>query len=357
MSQDLNRATLPASLTSFVGREREVSEIAGLIRDRHVRLLTLLGPGGVGKTRLAIQAAKRLADAFLDGVWFVDLAPLTDPALVLPTIARSLGLQETGEEPIDRRLATYLRDRKALLLLDNFEQIVTAAPGVSTVLAACSELVILATSRVPLSVAGEHEYSLHPLIVHAALDDGIEVPDAVQLFAERTRARDPNFALTPEVAPVVAEICHRLDGLPLAIELAAARIKTLPPLDLLARLEHRLPLLTGGRQDAPQRQQTMRDTIAWSYNLLPATEQALFRRLAIFVGGFTVDAAEAIAGELPLDILDGIGSLVDKSLLRRNEASGKRHVSRCWKRSASTALRNSKRTVNWTPSGSATPGG
>jgi predicted ATPase/DNA-binding CsgD family transcriptional regulator len=311
------RPTLPVYLTSYVGREQELREIAALLTSGDVRLLTLIGPGGVGKTRLAIEAASRLAHTFPDGVWFVDLAPLIDPALVLPTIARTVGLQESGDDPLDRRLAHYLRDRQALLLLDNFEQIVTAAPGVSALVAACPDLVILATSRQPLAVAGEQEYALQPLAVPTAGDSSLEIPAAVQLFAERARARDPNFVLTRAVTPTVAEICRRLDGLPLAIELAAARIKALPPHDLIIRLERRLPLLTGGRQDAPRRQQTMRDTIAWSYDLLPPDEQALFRRLAIFVGGFTLEAADTIAGESELDTLAGIASLVDKSLLRQ----------------------------------------
>jgi predicted ATPase/DNA-binding CsgD family transcriptional regulator len=301
---------LPMPLTSFIGRERDLDEIGALLVGGPSRLLTLVGPGGVGKTRLAIEAAARAADCFPDGVWFVDLSSLTDPNLVIPTVAHTLGLTETGETPIADRLFTFMCQRTVLLVLDNLEQVVTAAPELATLLASCSGLVVLVTTREPLAVGGEQEYPVQPLATDLEAE-------AVRLFAERARAILPGFALTAEIESLLAEICRRLDGLPLAIELAAARIKTLPPHELLARLERRLPVLTGGRRDAPHRQQTMRDTIAWSYDLLSSDEQALFRRLSIFVGGFTLDAAETIAGDLNLDTVDGIASLVDKSLLRR----------------------------------------
>ena len=308
---------LPTSLTSFIGRERDIDEIAALLGGGSVRLLTLVGPGGVGKTRLAIEAARVVGDSFLDGVWFVDLAPLTDPALVIPTIARTAGIQESGDAPIGDRLSNFLRPRTALLVLDNVEQVVTSAPDIANLLAVCPNLVILATSREPLAVGGEQQYPVPPL----GLDPATAAPDgpsdAIRLFAMRAHAAHPDFTLNAETEPIVAEICHRLDGLPLAIELAAARVKTLPPSDLLTRLDRRLPLLSATRRDAPRRQQTMRDTIAWSYALLSPDEQALFRKLAIFVGGFTLDAAEAIAGDLNLDILSSVASLVDKSLVRQ----------------------------------------
>jgi predicted ATPase/DNA-binding NarL/FixJ family response regulator len=301
---------LPRPLSSFVGRQHEIGEIEAMLRDGAIRLLTLVGPGGVGKTRLAVESAARVADTFPDGVWFVDLAPLIDPALVIPTIARTIGLQESPNKPVALHLRDFLRNRRTLLLLDNLEQVIAAAPDLADLISDCPELVILATSREPLAVGGEQEYPVQPLATdpHA---------DAVRLLVERARAFLPSFALTGEIEPLLAEICQRLDGLPLAIELAAARIKTLPPYELLARLDRRLPVLTGGRRDAPHRQQTMRDTIAWSYDLLSPEEQALFRQLSIFTGGFTLDAAEAIGGDLSLDIVAGVVSLVDKSLLRQ----------------------------------------
>ena len=301
---------LPMPLTSFIGRKRDLEEIGALLVGGPSRLLTLVGPGGVGKTRLAIEAAARAADCFPDGVWFVDLSSLIDPELVIPTVARTLGLTETGDTPIADRVITFMRQRKALLVLDNLEQVIAAASDLADLISNCPELVILATSREPLAVGGEQEYPVQPLATDLEAE-------AVRLFAERAHAVLPGFALTSEIESLLAEICRRLDGLPLAIELAAARIKTLPPHDLLARLERRLPVLTGGRRDAPHRQQTMRDTIAWSYDLLAAEEQALFRQLSIFVGGFALEAAESIAGAPSLDVVAGVVSLVDKSLLRQ----------------------------------------
>ena len=308
-SASIARSSLPAPLTSFVGREREVGEIADLLRGP-IRLLTLVGPGGVGKTRLAIQTASSLAGDFPDGVWFVDLAPLTDPALVLPTVARAVGLLETGDAPLAARLTSFLQARQALLVIDNLEQVIAAAADLARLLADCPDIAMLVTSREPLAVGGEQQYPVLPLRVDVE-------SEAARLFAERARAGVPGFALTSEVEPLVIEICRRLDGLPLAIELAAARIKTLPPAELLARLDQRLPLLTGTRRDGPQRHHTMRDAIAWSYDLLPPAEQVLFRRLSVFAGGFSLELAEGIAGGLGLDVLDGITSLQDKSLLRQ----------------------------------------
>jgi predicted ATPase/DNA-binding CsgD family transcriptional regulator len=294
-----------------------------MLRRDEVRLVTLSGPGGVGKTRLATSAAAATAGDFPDGVWFVGLAPISDPALVAPAIAKVLGVHEAGDEPLVARLETYLSDRRLLLLLDNFEQVVEAAPPVAALLGACPGLKALVTSRVRLRVSGEREYPVPPLTLPTleALSTANEATDseAVRLFVDRALAVRPDFALTAENAPAVAEICRRLDGLPLAIELAAARVKVLSPPALLARLERRLPLLTGGGQDMPARQQTMRAAIGWSHDLLAPEEQVLFRRLAIFVGGFTLEAAESIVGSDVGDVLEGIASLADKSLLRQAE--------------------------------------
>jgi predicted ATPase len=295
-----------------------------------VRLLTLSGPGGAGKTRLALQAAAELLDEFRDGVCFVPLATIADPALVGSTIAQTLNLAETGGQPIDELLKSFLRDKHLLLVLDNFEQVAAAAPLIAALLASAPRLKAFVTSRVVLHLSGEHEYPVPPL----ALPNVQSLPPlaalgqyaAVTLFVDRARAVRPGFALNSGNAAAVAEICARLDGLPLAIELAAAWIKLLSPQDLLAKLEQRLSLLTGGPRDLPARQQTLRNAIAWSYNLLDAAAQTLFRRLAVFVAGCTLDAVETICAdpvEAPVSValLPTLRSLIDQSLLCHQEAA------------------------------------
>ena len=294
-------ALLPLPLTTLVGREREIAGVAGLLDRDDVRLVTLIGPGGVGKTRTAVAVAREIAGRFRHGARFVDLTPIVEVDRVATAIAHALAMPETGKIPVEEQLIAFLRDQNLLLVLDNFEQVVEAAPLVAHLLGLCPDVRVLATSRVPLKLSGEHEYVIAPLgLIDDEADEslgGITQSDAVRLFVERARAVAPDFTLSMETAPLVAEITRRLDGLPLAIELAAARIKVLPPAALLSRLEARLPLLTGGPRDVPARQRTMRDAIAWSYDLLTPDEQALFRRLSVFVGGFSLDAAAAVADD------------------------------------------------------------
>jgi predicted ATPase/DNA-binding CsgD family transcriptional regulator len=316
-------AALPTPLSSLVDRQHELATIMSLLRQAHVRLVTLTGPGGSGKTRLAIAAATHATPEFPDGVVFVDLAPIVDPALVAATIANSVGVRDLGVEPIVERLSRALAGERLLLVLDNFEQVVSAAPVLSELLGNCPKLTILVTSRVRLRLSAEREIALGPLTLPAGRDETSEVAEteapAVQLFIERARAVQPDLAIDTTSLADIAEIVHRLDGLPLAIELAAVRLRALSPASLLERLESRLPLLTGGARDLPARQRTMRDTIAWSYGLLTPDEQALFRRLAVFAGGFTLEAAEFVSGDsgqnAPLHVLDGITALIDHSLL------------------------------------------
>ncbi len=317
---------LPVSLTSLIGREQEVKAIHALLLCPDVRLLTITGTAGVGKTRLALEIARELVHDFADGVYFVSLAPISDSAFVIPTIAHSMGLMESGSQPLLELLKTSQRDKRRLLLLDNFEHVITAATLLVELLEACPTVKILVTSREFLRLRGEHQFAVLPL----ALPDPKHLPDdqslahvaAVHLFTQRSQAIQSNFQLTTGNATTIAEICLRLDGLPLAIELAAARIKLLPPQALLDRLNHRLHTLTGGVRDLPERQQTLRNTIQWSYDLLSEEEQRLFRRLAVFVGGCTLEAVEALYDVLKngmTSVLDGVASLLDKSLLQHME--------------------------------------
>jgi predicted ATPase/DNA-binding XRE family transcriptional regulator len=314
---------LPEPPTRLVGREREMAELARLLGGHGVRLLTLTGPGGSGKTRLAIAAATEAGDYFPDGVVFVDLAPLTHASLVLPSIAQGVGLRNAGAELVEAMRA-FLAGKRMLLVLDNFEHVLEAARVLADLLRALPGLTVLTTSREPLRLRGEREFAVQPLNLPGVGNDmepaRLLESGAVALFVERVRDVRANFALTPENAVVVADICRRLDGLPLALELAAARARGLPLSLLRERLEAALPLLTGGARDAPARQRSLRETIAWSFDLLSAEEQALFRRLGVFAGGWTLDAAEAVARGEGFDVLSGIGSLVEKNLIRLDES-------------------------------------
>jgi predicted ATPase/DNA-binding CsgD family transcriptional regulator/transcriptional regulator with XRE-family HTH domain len=320
-------APLPSPLTPLVGRERELSHLKALVGRPDVRLVTMTGTGGTGKTRLAVQAAADLLDGFPDGARFVDLSALVDPSLVLSAVGSSFGL---GEEHLGLadRVAKVLAGKRLLLILDNFERVIEAAPIVSFLLASCPLITVLVTSREPLRLSGERVFPVPPLTlpdrVPSASVAWLMQSEAAQLFIQRAQAMKPEFTVTPDNAAAIAEICSWLDGLPLAIELAAARITVLSPAALLMRLERRLPLLTGGPRDQSMRLRTMRDAIAWSYDLLEDAEQTLFRRLAVFVGGFTLEGAEMVSDtERPgIEVVDGVASLIDKSLLRQEEGGG-----------------------------------
>jgi predicted ATPase/class 3 adenylate cyclase/DNA-binding CsgD family transcriptional regulator len=317
---------LPIQLTPFIGREKEVTAVGQLLRREEVPLVTLTGPGGTGKTRLALQVAAELSDLFADGIYFVDLAPISDPALVIAAIVQSLGIREVGGQPLLERLKDELQRKQMLLLLDNFEQVISAAVQVADLLATCPQLKVIVTSRLVLHVQAEQEFFVPSL----SLPDPNHLPDlaalsqyeSVALFIRRAQSARPDFQVTNANAPAVAEICARLDGLPLAIELAAARMKLLSPEALLVRLHQPLHVLTGGPRDVAARQQTLRNTIEWSYQLLNAQEQWLFWRLSVFVGGCTLEAIEALCTSLGGEaesLLDTVASLAGKSLLQRME--------------------------------------
>lgn len=318
-------APLPRPLTPLIGRHAELADLVGYLRDDRARLLTLTGPAGVGKTRLAVAAAAALAEDFPDGVVYVDLAPLRDPSAVAPALASALGLPDRGAIPLMDILRRALGARQMLLLFDNFEHLLEAAPLLSELLQAGPGVRALVTSRAALRLRGEREIVLAPM---PTPDPGAKLParelagwEVVRLFVERARDADAGFQLTDENAAAVAAICQRLDGLPLAIELAAARVKTLAPAALLVRLEQRLPLLTRGTRDAPARHQTLQAAIAWSYDLLTPSEQALLRCLAVFAGGWTLTAAELVGGRSDIpDVLDGLAALCEQSLVVRDDS-------------------------------------
>ena len=329
-SGGLGRLTggLPRQLTSFIGRERELQVLKGLLE--RSRLLTLTGPGGSGKTRLGLQLAAEVIDGFPDGVHFVALAPVGNPDLVLPSIAQGIGLPDVGGRPLLDRLQGHLETERALLLLDNFEHLIAAAPVVVQILQATAALRIVVTSRAPLHVSGEQEFEVPSLVVpdcEGATVAVIAGCESVRLFTDRAQAAWPGFVLDAENAASVAKIARRLDGLPLAVELAAARVKLLPPASLLARLEHSLPLLVGGARDLPQRQQTLRDTIAWSYGLLSPGARRLLAVCSVFRGGISMEGVESVCEgsvDLDVEVLAGLEELVDQSLLRRVEGPGPR---------------------------------
>jgi predicted ATPase/class 3 adenylate cyclase len=311
---------LPTQLTSFLGRQREIAEAHRLLLDG--RLLTLTGPGGTGKTRLSLQIAADATDRFPDGIYFVPLGTISQADLVLPTIAQAVGLVDPGTRSLDR-LVEHIGARCFLLVLDNFEQVSDAAPQIAELLGRAPKISILVTSRSPLRVYGEREYPVPPLGVpdpkHLPDFEQLSTYESVALFVERAMAVRPDFAVTSANAPAVAEICVRLDGLPLAIELAAARVRVLSPQAIMERLGDRLRLLSGGSRDLPERQQTLRGAIAWSHDLLDQADQRVFARFSVFAGGATLDAIERVVFDPgdPADALDAIASLVDKSLVRQ----------------------------------------
>lgn len=329
---------LTLNLSPLVGREKEIAEIKDLLRQSDTPLLTMTGIGGTGKTRLSQAVAREMLAEFADGAYFIEMDSITNAELVASTIAQQIKIKEPGGKPVIEILKEYLSNKQILLVIDNFEQVVHAAPIVSELLSSARRLKILVTSRILLRLSIEREYAVPPLALPAAAAslsfNELSKYEAVKLFVERAQNAKPSFALTDENAKSVAEICSRLDGLPLAIELAAARIKILSPPQILTKLENRLQLLTGGARDLPARQQTMRGAVAWSYDLLSEKEKKLFERFSVFVGGFTFEAAEAVGSgesfgdkkqtsDVPLlmltDVLDGVTSLVDKSLLLSKE--------------------------------------
>nr|QEO74338.1 transcriptional regulator, SARP family [uncultured bacterium] len=315
---------LPPQTSGLIGRGRELAEVTSALRSTEARLVTLTGPGGTGKTRLAVEAGRELLGDFPDGVFAVDLAPLSDAGLIASPVAQALGVVETPAAPLAEALARHLADKRLLLVLDNFEHLLEGAPLVSKLLSAARGLKVLATSRAPLRLSAEREYAVEPLELPPAASlmpppGELARVASVALFVERARQAKPSFGLTQGNAREVAEVCRRLDGLPLALELVAARVRLLTPRAMLDRLDHSLRLLTGGARDLPTRRQTMRGAVGWSYDLLEGAERAALRRLAVFVGGCTLGAAEAVCGGGGGDVLEALGSLVEKSLVRQRE--------------------------------------
>jgi predicted ATPase/class 3 adenylate cyclase len=320
LSVQLNN--LPAQMTPFIGREREITALVGLLRNPDVHLVTLTGAGGTGKTRLSLQVAAEILEDFEHGVWFVELASITDPGLVLPAIAVILKIKESPGMPIELALHENLSRRNLLLVIDNFEQVVESAPAIGKLMAAAPRIKVLISSREVLHLRGEHDYPVPPLgLPESRRKQSPAVLgqyEAIALFVQHANAANPDFELNEENASSVAEICMHLDGLPLAIELAAARSRLLKPEVMLEKLKSRLDVLVSKRRDLPERQQTIRGAIDWSYDLLEDAEKVLFARLAVFVGGWTFESAEAVCGDgLGMDVLSGMESLLDKSLLRQ----------------------------------------
>jgi predicted ATPase/class 3 adenylate cyclase len=319
---DARSTNLPVLLTNFIGRERELEEIKRLLGQ--TRLLTLTGPGGTGKTRLALQVAADSLDDFDDGVFFIPLASIENAEGFMTSLASELSISESGSTPLRELVQNHLEGRELLLVLDNFEQLVSAGGGVAELLLGAPKVKAIVTSRERLHVSGEQEFQVPPLGLpdpkHLPAAEALSQFDAVALFLQRARSVDSDFSVTNENAPAVAEIAARLDGLPLAIELAAARVKLLSPDAMLARMQSRLTLLRSGTRDVPQRQKTLRDAIAWSFDLLSEEERRLFRRLAVFVDGFTFETAEEVVGDdVGIDLFDGVSSLLDKSLIRQDQ--------------------------------------
>lgn len=325
--QDLPPMNLPAQATALVGRRQDIQTITQLLQRDSVRLLTLIGTPGIGKTRLSLEVAQRMISQFPDGVFFVPLAPIADPDLVPDAVVKALGIQHSEQHSTDTTLQNFLRRKRMLLILDNFEHVLTAAPLVSVLLTEAAGLKVIVTSREPLRIYGEQEYPVPTLSLPDAHDDQTVMAncEAVTLFVQRAQAVKPDFELTPDNLNTIVDICARLDALPLAIELSAARIKLYSPRALLERLEQRLSALTGGARDLPERHQTLRAAIAWSYDLLSEGEKQLFRRMGVFAGGWTLEALEAVSTNpsldpLPIDVFEGLEMLVNKSLVQQRES-------------------------------------